>query len=198
MNSKVTLVLVLLLVALAGYVYASNRDGDTQAEPTKDSPLQIYPTPYGEYDIVELEIAAPPGLAHFARTNETPTQDWQMTQPTSLAPTELDQVRVNGAATRLGGLTASQVITGVTNLAQYGLAPSPQLTVTLTISNGQKVTLYTGNQTPVAGSRYIRTAAATESVYLVPAFAVDDLLRLITEPPLAPTPLPDPGLTPAP
>ncbi|HXV98760.1 MAG TPA: DUF4340 domain-containing protein, partial [Anaerolineae bacterium] len=131
------------------------------------------------------------------RTHETPTQDWQMTRPITLAPPELDQVRVNGAATRLGGLTASQVITNATDLTQYGLAPSPELTVTLIISNGQKVTLYAGSQTPVAGSRYLRTAEH-EPVYLVSAFAIDDLLQLITEPPLAPTPLPALGLTPGP
>lgn len=197
MNPKVTLVLVLVLAALAGYVYTSNREDNAATEPAEGNPLQIHPTPYGEYDIVELEIAAPQGLAHFARTHETPTQDWQMTRPIALAPPELDQVRVNGAATRLGNLTASQVITAATGLTQYGLAPSPQLTVTLTISNGQKVTLYAGSQTPVAGSRYLRTAEG-EPVYLVSAFAIDDLLQLITVPPLAPTPLPAPGLTPAP
>lgn len=187
MNPKVTLGLVIFLVVLGGYVYFFEVDPDKTDELDPDSSsVQIYGTEYGEYDIVELEIVTPQGTAHFARTNETLTQDWQMLAPTPLRPDDVDQVRVNGAATRMARLTASQVITHVANLAQYGLDP-PELTVTLTISNGQKIVLYTGNETPVAGSRYIRAAEDDQTVYLVSGFAVDDLRHLIEEPPLEPT-----------
>ena len=190
MKPKVTLVLVIVLAALGGYVYFFEIRPNSNDETDNDL-IQIYGAEYGEYDIVELEIEGPQDTAHFARTNETSAQDWAaqewaMLLPTPLPPDKVDQVRVNGAATRMGYLTASRVITNVTDLAQYGLEP-PELTVTLTISNGQKIMLYTGNETPVKNNRYIRLAGDDKTVYLVFSFAVDDLRRLIDEPPFAPT-----------
>jgi hypothetical protein len=185
MKPKVTLALVIVLVALGGYVYffeiRPNRNDEADSDLTR-----IYGTEYSEYDIIELEIEGPQGTAHFARTDETSAQAWEMLLPTPLPPDKVDQARVNGAATRMGYLTASRVITNVTDLAQYGLEP-PELTVTLTISNGQEIMLYTGNETPVQNNRYIRLAGDDKMVYLVFSFAVDDLHRLIDEPPFAPT-----------
>ena len=195
MKPKVTLALVIVLVALGGYVYLfeirPNRNDETDSDL-----IQIYGREYSEYDIVELEIEKPQDAAHFTRTNETSAQawaaqewvaqEWAMLLPTPLPPDKIDQVRVNGAATRMGHLTASRVITDVTNLAQYGLDP-PELTVTLTISNGRKIMLYTGAATPVNNNRYVRLAGDDKTVYLVFSFAVDDLRRLIDEPPFAST-----------
>ena len=187
MNPKVTLGLLILLATLAGYVYFFEIRENESSEADKDSLTHIYDTEYSEYDIVELKIEGSQGTVRFARTDETSTQDWEMLLPIPLLPDKVDQVRVNGAATRMGYLTASRVITNVTNLAPYGLDP-PELTVTLTISNGQKIILYTGNETPVDNNRYILSAKDDKTVYLVFSFAVDDLHRLIDEPPLAPAP----------
>jgi hypothetical protein len=183
-NSRITLILVILLAALGGYIYLFEMQSDEDESSRPDELL--YDRAYGEYDIVELEILGPQGKAHFARTDQTLTQDWEMLQPNSLPPDRVDQVRVNGAATSLGHLTSSQVITGVADLAQYGLDP-PDLTVTLTISDGQKITLLTGAETPVNDSRYLRIVDGDQSVYLVLGFAVDNVHRLLDEPPLKPT-----------
>jgi hypothetical protein len=183
--------LVILLIALGGYVYLLEFQPDdrNRLQQIDDTTIAIHNTDYGEYDIVELEIVGAQEVIHFARTNQTLTRDWEMVRPARLQPDRLDQARVNGAATRMGKLTASQVITGVTDLAQYGLDP-PQLTVTLTISNGQKITLYTGAETPINNQRYLRTQTDDQSVYLVVGFAIDDFHRMFDRPPLAPTPLP--------
>ncbi len=183
MNLRVTLGLIILLVALGSYAYFFEIGENDNGQANPDGHLQIYGRAYGEYDVVELAVVGPRGTAHFARTDETLTQDWEMLQPTPLSPDQVDQARVNGAATRMAMLTASQVITGVTDLAPYGL-DLPELSVTLTISNGQKITLYTGAETPVNNNRYIRTAEDDQSVYLVFGFAIDDLRRLLDEPPL--------------
>ncbi len=183
-NPRITLILVILLAALGGYIYLFEMQGDEDVSSRPD--VLLYDRAYGEYDIVELEIVGPQSKAHFARTDEAPTQDWEMLQPDSLSPDQVDQVRVNGAANRLGHLTASQVITGVANLAQYGLDP-PVLIVTLTISDGQKITLHSGAETPVNDNRYLRIANGDQSIYLVFGFAADDLHRLLDEPPLKQT-----------
>lgn len=191
MSPRVTLILIIVLVALGGYIYFFELHGSSQPNPggSGGNSIQIYDTAYGEYDVIELEIVGPTGMAHFSRTKGSLTQDWEMLLPTPMPPPQVDQVRVNGAAMRMGRLTANQVITEVNDLAQYGLDP-PELSVTFTISNGKKITLYTGSETPVADNRYIRTATDDKSVFLVFSFAVDDLRRLLDEVPVAPTPLP--------
>jgi hypothetical protein len=178
MNPKTTLILIAALVILGGYVYIFEFQGEEQ----EAAPAEIYGASYGEYDIVELAITGRQGTAHFVRTDNSLTQDWEMRQPAPVPPPQLDQSRVNGAATRLAQLSASQVITGVTDLAQYGL-DSPVLTVTLTISDGQKITLLSGARTPVGGNRYVRLGPDARSVYLVFDFAVDDLARMLEAPP---------------
>lgn len=180
MNPRTTLAWLIVLAALGGYVYffeirGANQEGEIS--------LQIYETTYNEYDFVGFEIVGPQSTAHFARTDDTLTQDWQMLLPTPFTAAQLDQSRINGASTRLASLTASQVITAATDLAQYGLDP-PSLTATLTISNGEKITLYTGARAPVDDSRYLRIKNKPLTVYLVFGFAVDDLYRLLEEPPL--------------
>ncbi len=187
MNPRASLILAIVLAALAGYIYFFELGADTEKVDARAVP--IYGPTYGEYDIVELEIVRPQATAHFVRTNQTLTKDWEMLLPIPAPPDRLDQARVNGAATRMGKLTASQVITGVTDLAQYGLNP-PQLTVTLTISNGQKIILYPGDETPINNNRYLLTAVDERSVYVVSSFAIDDLRRLLDDPPLTPAPRP--------
>ena len=93
------------------------------------------------------------------------------------------------AASRLGRLTAEQVITSAINLAEYDLTPAT-LTVTLTLSNSQKIRLRTGHRTPVNNNRYLQTERDSQAVYIVYGFAVDELYKLIEAPPLRPTPLP--------
>lgn len=195
MKARNTLILIAVLVVLGGYIYFFELADQNEVQGEGDV-IEIYGTTYGEYDLVELEFTGSAGqTAAFARTDETPTQDWAMLRPTTLAPVELDQAHVNGAATRLAHLTASQLITNVTELSEYGLA-APVLTVTLTISNGQKITLQAGKPTPVGGNRYIRPIDEARSVYVIPSFAIDDLLYILETPPLAPTPLPT--ITPSP
>jgi len=186
MNPKITAIFVILLLVGGGYVYFF----ELQASPEEtggSAAVSIHEREYGEYDVVELELVGPRSSVHFSRTGQAPTQDWEMRRPDSLPPDQIDQVRVNGAAYRLGRLTASQAITGVTNLAQYGLAP-PELTVTLTISNGEKITLFAGTQTPINDNRYLQRAADEQTVYLVYGVAVDELQRLLDDPPLASAP----------
>ncbi len=187
MNSRSTLILLAVFFLLGGYLYFFQWPEQAHDAPDNGQ-LPLYGISYGEYDLVALEIDGPPGTAHFARTNETFTRDWEMLQPFILAANEVDQVRVNGAATRLAHLTAGQAITSPTNLTQYGL-DNPQLTVTLTISNGNSIILYAGQQTPVNNQRYL-LLNNDPTIYLIPTLAIDNLEALFVDPPVRPTPLP--------
>ena len=189
MSSKATLGLVACFLILGSYIYFFELSEDTADEKIASNIIPLYEQSYGEYDIVTMEIVTAQGTSRFVRTDKTHTQEWQLASPQTLPPENLDQVRINGAATRLGRLTASQMISQVTNLSAYGLDP-PTLTVTLTISNGQTITLWAGNPTPVNDQHYLQWPTSPQLVYLVPDLAISELHNLIVSPPLAPTPLP--------
>jgi hypothetical protein len=182
-NSRVTVGLVIVALVLGGYVYFFEFQGNGQNGPElrEHTGVRVHNTVYGEYDVIGLEVTGTQSTARFVRTDDSFTRDWVMVAPTARSPEEIDQVLVNGSATRLAGLTASQVITGATGMAQYGLA-SPELTVTLTISNGQKINLYTGAATPVNDNRYLKTGTDEQTVYLVPGFAIEALYDLLEQP----------------
>jgi hypothetical protein len=183
MNPRLTYLAITVLAVLGGYTYFFETPS---AGPLANTPaFSVFGPTYGEYDLTGLALTGPQGQALFWRTSAAYTRDWEMVGPTPVSADQLDQARVNGAVTRLGRLTANQVITGATNLAQYGLNP-PELTVTLTISNGQTLLLYTGAPAPVNNSAYVRTGSSGQTVYLVPDLAVTELRRLLTEPPLHP------------
>jgi hypothetical protein len=187
MNPKVTAIMVILLLAGGSYLYFFELQ--TDPEETSGGAVPIHEREYGEYDLVGLEVVGSHSSAYFARAAEASTQGWAMLWPEAWPPDQIDQVRVNGSAYRLGRLTASQIITGVTDLAQYGLAPA-RLTVTLTISNGEEITFFAGAQTAVNDNRYLQRTADDQTVYLVYGLAVDELQRLLDDPPLASAPLP--------
>jgi hypothetical protein len=188
MNPKLTAIFVGLLVVVGGYIYFFELE-DNPAKTGQAAP-SIYDREYGEYDVAELEVVGPRRAVHFARTAEMSTQDWEMLRPQAWPSDQIDQVRVNGVAYRLAHLVASQTITGATNLAQYGLAP-PELTVTLTISNGKKITLFAGTKTPINDNRYLQNGADEQTVYLVSGVAVAELERLLDKLPVVSAPLPD-------
>ncbi|MEM7348971.1 MAG: DUF4340 domain-containing protein, partial [Chloroflexota bacterium] len=186
MNNRVTIGLLLILVILGLYLYFFELNEPNQDLFDENAILIPGFGSYDEFDIVGLEIDGPQGSVQFARTSDTLSQPWEMLQPEALPSDAVDQVRVNGTAVRLGRLTANQVISS-TDLVQYGLSP-PELTVTLTISNGDKVVFYTGNQTPVNYSYYMQPETDSESIYVVFSVAVTELHRLLAEIPLVPTP----------
>ncbi len=185
MNRRLTLGLLGIFILLGGYIYFfidiefdSNEDADS-----------IWGEIYAPYDVVELEITTSQGYTHFVRTGDTPERDWQLITPTKITPDELDQVQVNGAATRLAILTIDQTLTDVSDLSPYGLL-EPTITATLTLTNGQKLTLIGGADAPVNNQRYAQLPGDEQTVYVIFDFALDALQLIAASPPLAPTPFP--------
>jgi hypothetical protein len=186
MKGRHTLILLAALAALGAYVYFFEMKKPEESSTTAETPKVLAYTPE---DITALAVAdAQGGTAAVQRGEEG---EWKVIAPVQDVA---DPTRLTSLVDRLASLTASRVLTEVTDLAGYGLA-APALTATLTISDGSKVNLFTGDQTPNEAGYYALREGSPD-VYIIFSSTVEDLKRLISEPPVQPTPTPEVAATP--
>jgi hypothetical protein len=177
-----TLILLAVLAALGAYVYFFEVKKPEEDSTTAETPKVFA---YTAQDVTRLAVAdAQGGTAAVQRGEE---EGWEVVAPVQDVA---DSTRVESLVSRLASLTASRVLTGVAEieLADYGLV-APELTATLTISDGSKVSLFTGYQTFNKAGYYALRDDGPD-VYIIFANVVEDLKRLVSEPPVQPTPTP--------
>jgi hypothetical protein len=109
-----------------------------------------------------------------------------------------DTARVNSLLDSVVNLKSTRVITDTSvGLAAFGL-DNPPVEVRLGLTEGKKEVLLIGNKNP-QGISYYAQRQGSPNVYLISTSLVDDLKKLVSEPPYRPTPTspPEPGGTPA-
>ncbi len=116
---------------------------------------------------------------------------WNIKQPIQ---EPADDARLNRLADQLAKLNATRVISEPgADLGSFGLG-QPKLTLRIGLNEGKEEVLQIGETTP-DGSAYYTQREGSQPVYLAQAFIMDDLKRLITEPPKKPTPTPTATIT---
>ncbi len=183
MKWRNTLILVIVLVLLGGYVYFFEmKKKEPEVETTPTTAVTIFDMADG--DIVQLTVQSEEGRTRVKRTEDG--ESWQMEEPTQA---EADKGRLDSLALRIAKLMASRALTDTAeNLADYGLT-SPQITATIKLKSEEEENLFIGDQTPNEASYYIQKEG-DPAVYIVASTIGHDLERLITEPPEKPTPIP--------
>ena len=88
----------------------------------------------------------------------------------------------------LAFLQPSREISGTVALADYGLEP-PVTTVIIEMADGATHSVRLGETNP-SQSGYYAQVDEQPSVFLIPAYTGSELERLLTEPPVQPTPTP--------
>lgn len=174
-----TLILVALFLALMAYVVYSGQ----QSSPPLSGANFIYSL--GSENVQKIAVQSREGSMAVERQGE----EWFLTKPMA---TKADAGRMNGVVLAVSGMVADRsVVTGTVDLAPYGLI-SPAMTATLTTKDGQGVTVFFGEQSPVTGSSYVKRLDG-DVVYLVSPSWTDVLQRLVTELPLPQEPTPTPA-----
>ena len=187
MKARNTLILVAIFALLAGYVYFVEMRKEEEIE---EKPLTIFDLATEEVESLEVRDNVEPSVVRLVKDKEG---NWRIEEPFS---EEADQVRVEGLVGRVAKMSASRVVTETAaDLAPFGLA-EPPLTVRVGLA-GEEGILQVGDKNP-RGSAYYVQREGDEAVYLVYAGLIDDLKRLITEPPKKPTPTPTATIAPTP
>ena len=189
MNPRVTVALLVVLLALGGYLYfgpnqapsgggaASGAPGARGAAskppPTADPALDMFT--FDDRAVDRLTVTGSSGQGvEVARSAEG---TWTL-QPSG---EPADRVRLSGVVLRLSNLRATRRIAEPANLADFGLSP-PAVTATVTTGGDEERLLILGTKAPAEAGTYAMKGGDS-AVYLVTNALAQDLERLVTEPP---------------
>lgn len=204
MNPRVTVGLLAVLLALGAYVYfgpstanapgappgpggpVAGKPGGLATPKPADPALQLWALDEAAIQAVSVQRGGQ--TAGVQRAGD----EWVLTP--SLQPA--DRLRVNSLIFRLANVRASFRVANPTNDAEFGLA-SPSLVATIALADGGAQRLTVGQKAPAESGTYVRKDG-DPSVFLVSNALVQDLERLVTEPPAPPSPTPLPSPSPSP
>jgi hypothetical protein len=192
MNPRVTVGLLAVLLALGAYVYygspATSPVGPTPAAKAPDTQLELWTLEEGQIQAVSVRHGGQE--AGVERAGD----EWRLTPSGEPA----DRLRVNSLIFRLATVRATYRVASVSNDAEFGLA-TPTMFATIRMASGESRALTIGAKAPAESGTYVRKDGDS-AVYLVSNALVQDLERIVTEPPRppSPTPLPSPEASPSP
>lgn len=185
-----TLALVGIAALLAAYIFLV----EAKREPPPEEGAMPTPAPLWEFeggDLLEIAVTKREQMV----TVEREGNEWRMTAPEE---GEADSDRLSGLAYQVAAMQSTRALADVSDLAAYGL-DEPEIQATFVFSDGTTINLNIGAENPRHTARYAQVAG-DPLVYLVNIGDVNELLRLIEEPPYPPTlaPPPSPLATPTP
>jgi hypothetical protein len=195
MSPKVTVGLLAVLIALGVLVYygpqqspspgpattAPGKPGMPPAPATPDPSLELWAVEEAQIQTVTVERGGQ--TAGVERDGE----GWKLIPSGQPA----DRLRVNSLVFRLSTVRATYRVPNPTSDAEFGLN-APQLTARIALANGQSLGLTVGAKAVAETGTYARKDG-DPAVYLVSNALVQDLERLVTEPPIPPSPTPPPS-----
>lgn len=190
MNPRVTVGLLAVLIALGAYVYfgppAGSAGPGAAATPTVAVQLDLWRLDDGQIQTIQVNRGA--DQVAVSRNAD----GWTLTPPGVPG----DNLRINSLTFRLASLRATRRLDSVTNLGEYGLG-TPAIVSTIGMADGTARTLKLGAKAPAESGTYAMKDADT-TVYLISNAIAQDLERLLTEPPIQPSPSPaaSPGALP--
>jgi len=184
MNTRTTLVLLAILAAVGVAIYFIEFYKPPEANAT--------PTPSGSKAFLEVSSPAIDGITIrnvLSDTQVSVSRDisgtWWMTEPSAGEPG--DPTTLNSLAARLTYIYVQRVLTPTGSLAEYGLL-TPTLSVQVTAGDARP-SFVVGDMTPSKGAYYAQKAGDPH-VYLIETGIVEELRRLVSNPPIAVPPTP--------
>jgi hypothetical protein len=178
--------MLLIFALLGGYVYFFEIRNKGGSEETAFRSTSMPVWELRASDILQLDISGPDGRTRLARAHQD--APWELVDVATEARQPADDVRVDRIVDVLADLQATRVFTGTPDLAEYGL-DKPAWRAEFRLANGEVRTLQWGDQTP-QGSAYYVKKGGEGTVYVISAFTIEDLERLVREPAYPPTPTP--------
>jgi hypothetical protein len=190
MNARTTVILVLIAIALGGFVLLANPQGPSETANTTPAPTSAPP-------LLALDPEAVSSITITGESATAPTTAvkddtglWHLVSPTR-APA--DGARVSRFLSLFASLTPTRVLERAGAPSEYALDP-PSIRIELELQDGTRYEVRVGVQT-ISGSTYYAQIAGDERVYLVSYSVGYDAAEWLTDPPVAPTPTPAPIAT---
>jgi hypothetical protein len=179
MKFRTTLVLLLVLAALGGYVFWSGRQKSDANATTGEANIPVL-----QLDPASIRAVEVRGAGKQVRV-ERDGAGWRVNVP---KPGPADAFRVTEVISGLARLNATQTITPTSqDLAPFGL-DKPAYEVQIEGGSAPE-TLRLGGKNPDGSATYVQRASAPV-IYLVKDTLIDTVERWVSDPPAQPTPAP--------
>ncbi|MCC7369800.1 MAG: DUF4340 domain-containing protein [Chloroflexi bacterium] len=191
MSPRVTLGLLAILLALGTYVYFGPVQDNPASPAANPGAAAGVPTPKPPDPTLELWAVAEEQIQSVTVTRgsqqagvERDGEGWKLLPGGGPA----DRLRVNSLVFRLSTVRATYRVPNPGNDAEFGLN-APSLTAAIGLADGGRIGLTVGTKAVAETGTYARKVG-DPAIYLVTNALVQDLERLVTEPPAPPSPTP--------
>ncbi|MBI3942830.1 MAG: DUF4340 domain-containing protein, partial [Chloroflexi bacterium] len=190
MNFKTTLAVLVVLVVLGAAVYMvelrPGAPGASSESTPGTSPAPLWTVDRNDIQSFQIEDHT---INQTSAIERTDNNQWKIVKPFPLL--EADQTRLEGIAIEVSSITPSRVITeNVANPDDFGVA-NPALEFSMKTKDGREFSLHFSKENP-GGTGYYVQPGGSKAVYLISITTIDALRRLISEPPIQPTPTTEP------
>jgi len=176
MKSRGLLIAALVLAALSGVMYWSNRhpaSEDSSSKAASDASVKILSL--NQADIVRFSIRRKDQLQ--VDFSKNPSGSWEITAPKPLAA---DQDDVSSLLSGLSSLSSDRLIEQkVDNTASYGLT-NPPLEIVATLKDNKTQKLLVGDQTP-SGNAFYAMQAGDPRLFTIASYAKTSLDKSVND-----------------
>jgi Domain of unknown function (DUF4340) len=187
MVRRSTWILLIIFIALAGAVYFFQRyqtqktDNAATATPSA-TPVKVYNQSGAQVEDIKISDSSGKALELY---KDQASSKWAVAN----VPVEkADSFQIESVSAQLFDLQAQETLTQTPPLDSVGLI-TPTYTITMTTTGGSQTITSVGSQTPTGSGYYIRVNAG--QVIIVDKLILDDILHLLSNPPLLATPTPE-------
>ena len=187
MVRRSTLIVLVVFILLAGLAILWPRLQKEGAEqdptPTIEPALPMIYTLTSQ-EILGIQFSDAAGN-QVAVERESAEENWVMEGESG---DTTDSTRISSVVGQLLGMRATRTFDTALGVDSVGL-DNPAYTITLRTSKGDEITTRVGNLNAVGSGYYIQVD--DEPVVIVAKLVLDEILSILTEPPLLPTPTPE-------
>jgi hypothetical protein len=184
MNPRNTIILLVILIALLAFVYATEPGIFGKPTPTatpRPNEVQVFKLDPARVNRIVVQDTARQLTAEVAREGDT----WRVIRPVQ---DEGDGQRIKPVIDQVADLQATRKLEGtpVADLTPFGLVTTTY-GITISLEDGSQATLRVGDKNP-QGTAYYVQKGGDPAVYLVSSFNIEGLTGFISNPPVKPTP----------
>ncbi len=187
MVRRSTWIVLGIFVLLVGFTlifqsYQANKTTPTATATPTTPPQYLYNL--GESQIKDIKIADKSGKS-IELYYDPASSSWAIK---GVPVEKADTTKIKSINNDLLSLQVQETLTGTLSLASVGLE-TPAYTITLTTPTDTQSVTYIGMQTAIGSGYYVRQNAG--QIMIVDKTSLDNILSLLTQPPLLPTATPE-------
>jgi hypothetical protein len=187
MVRRSTWILLIIFALLVGFAwlfqrYQANKADNVATITPTTAPVKLYSLTITEVNNINITDSAGNSIDLY---RDPVSFNWAITD---VPVDQGDSFQIESVSSQLLSIQVQETLTQSLPLDSFGLV-RPAYTITMTSSDGTQVVTFVGSPTAIGYGYYVRVDSGP--VVIVDKVVMDDVLNLLTNPPLLPTATPE-------